>query len=101
MISILGIVFLLFTAFLLSENRKAITIANSSWCFWNQLLLGSIVLYYSWGQNALIIVSAKVQNVIDYAQDGIKFCWVVWFLLKCTKHLVMVDLCLLFVSFLL
>jgi CNT family concentrative nucleoside transporter len=73
MISILGIVFLLFTAFLLSENRKAIKLRTVAGAFGIQLLLGSIVLYFSWGQNALIIVSAKVQNVIDYAQDGIKF----------------------------
>ena len=68
MISILGIVFLLFTAFLLSENRKPIKLRTVAGAFGIKLLLGSIVLYFSWGQNALIIVSAKVQNVIDYAQ---------------------------------
>lgn len=73
MISVVGMAFLILVAVALSENRKAIRLRTVLGAFMIQLILGSIVLYFSWGQTSLLFLSTKVQAVIDYAQDGIDF----------------------------
>ncbi|MCC5815626.1 MAG: NupC/NupG family nucleoside CNT transporter [Leptospira sp.] len=73
MISILGMIFLLGVAVLLSENRRAIRLRTVIGALTIQIILGSIALYFTWGQNVLIFLSGRVQKVIDYAQDGIVF----------------------------
>ncbi|MDH5433689.1 MAG: NupC/NupG family nucleoside CNT transporter [Gammaproteobacteria bacterium] len=72
-ITMLGMAFLLGTAFLLSSNRKMINLRTVSGAFGLQLLIGALVLYIPAGKDILVSVSNAVSNVITYGQAGISF----------------------------
>ncbi|NQZ10211.1 MAG: NupC/NupG family nucleoside CNT transporter [Algicola sp.] len=72
-ISIGGIFVLLFIAFLLSNNRKAINVRTVVTAFILQACFCAFVLYLPFGQTVLAKVSAGVQWVIDRGQSGIDF----------------------------
>lgn len=71
--SLVGMVVLLFLAFLLSDNRKAINLRTVGGAFAIQFLFGGFILYVPWGRNVLEAMSNGVQNVINYGKDGIGF----------------------------
>ncbi|UJF19716.1 NupC/NupG family nucleoside CNT transporter [Vibrio sp. SS-MA-C1-2] len=73
LMSLIGMVVLLFIAYLLSENRKAINVRTVIGAFIIQFCLGAFVLYVPWGKDLLAGFSAGVQSVIDYGKDGIGF----------------------------
>jgi concentrative nucleoside transporter, CNT family len=73
MMSLLGMPVLIGLALLLSSNRKAIRIRTVLGAFLIQLFFGALVLYVPFGKTALLKVSAGVQRVIDYGNDGISF----------------------------
>lgn len=70
---VIGILSLLFIAYLFSKNRKAINVRTVILAFSLQLLLGALVLYVPFGKDILASVSNGVQNVIDSAKVGISF----------------------------
>jgi CNT family concentrative nucleoside transporter len=70
---ILGIVFLLAIAVLLSKKRQAINLRTVTWAFILQLSLGAFVLYIPFGKDVLTSISGGVQAVIDSAKVGINF----------------------------
>ena len=71
--SILGMACLLGLALLLSDNRKAINWRTVGGAFAIQAGLGAFILYSTVGQNVLESISMGVQNVINYAGEGIGF----------------------------
>ncbi|WP_281647062.1 NupC/NupG family nucleoside CNT transporter [Parendozoicomonas sp. Alg238-R29] len=71
--SILGVACLMGLAFLLSDNRKAINWRTVGGAFAIQASLGAFVLYVPFGQDVLVTISGGVQNVINYANQGIGF----------------------------
>ena len=70
---ILGIATLAGLAFLLSENRKAISWRTILTAFGLQTLIGGFVLHSDSGEALLGSVSAGVQHIIDYGKDGAEF----------------------------
>ncbi len=73
LMSLVGIGALLFIAFLLSDNKKAIKPRTVIGAFLIQASLGAFVLYIPFGKDVLHAISGGVQTVIDSAQDGIGF----------------------------
>ena len=73
MISLLGIVVLLGIALLLSDNRKAINLRTVGGAFAIQASLAALILYVPVGKDILAAVAGGVQNVINYANDGVSF----------------------------
>ena len=73
MISILGIIVILLTAYLFSNDRRNIPLRTVSLAFTLQITFAFIVLYFPAGKDALNGFSAGVSNVIDYGQEGISF----------------------------
>ncbi len=73
MTSILGMVVILATAYLLSTNRKNIPLRTVSLALSLQILFAVLVLYVPAGKQALFGVSQVVSGVIDYGQQGIQF----------------------------
>ncbi|WP_038172955.1 MULTISPECIES: NupC/NupG family nucleoside CNT transporter [Vibrio] len=71
--SILGIVAILFTAWLLSTNRKQINFKTVSLAFVLQITFALLVLYVPAGKEALSSVTGAVSNLINYGQEGITF----------------------------
>ncbi|EGU43904.1 hypothetical protein VII00023_08769 [Vibrio ichthyoenteri ATCC 700023] len=71
--SILGIVAILLTAWLLSTNRKNINYRTVSLAFALQVSFALLVLYVPAGKDALGNVTAAVSNLINYGQEGIAF----------------------------
>ncbi|WP_301339076.1 Na+ dependent nucleoside transporter N-terminal domain-containing protein, partial [Vibrio sp. Y53_MX_L15] len=71
--SIIGIVAILFVAWLLSTNRKNIKLRTVSFAFALQVLFALLVLYVPAGRDALNSVSSVVSNLINYGQEGIAF----------------------------
>jgi concentrative nucleoside transporter, CNT family len=72
-IGILGIIVLFGIGYLLSENRKAIKWRTVLVAFAIQFSIGLLVLKWEAGRNALATFSGWVQNVINYANEGISF----------------------------
>lgn len=68
-----GIIVVLGIAFLLSEAKKSINIRTIVVGLAIQVTFAFIVLKWSTGRKALEWLSNKVQNVIDYAGEGISF----------------------------
>ncbi len=68
-----GMAVLLFLAFLLSTNRRAIKLRTVAAAFALQLGFGVLVLYWSTGQYALEKTSEGVQAVINSSSSGIGF----------------------------
>lgn len=71
--SILGIVAILFVAWLLSTNRKSINLKTVSLAFALQISFALLVLYVPAGKDALNTVTGAVSNLINYGQEGIAF----------------------------
>lgn len=72
-ISLVGIGVLFAIAWGMSFHRKDINWRTVGGAFFLQMSLGAFVLYVPFGKEVLESVSAFVQNVIDYAKDGINF----------------------------
>lgn len=73
MTGVLGIVFLLSFAYLLSNNRKAINKRTVIGAFCLQIGLGAFVLFLPFGRNVLESMSNGVNWVLKFANDGIVF----------------------------
>ncbi|TFH91785.1 NupC/NupG family nucleoside CNT transporter [Vibrio ouci] len=71
--SILGIVAILFVAWLLSTNRKSINLKTVSLAFALQISFALLVLYVPAGKEVLNSVTGAVSNLINYGQEGIAF----------------------------
>ena len=68
-----GMVFILFLAFLLSTNRRAISPRTVLGALAIQIVFGIIVLYWNAGKRVLQAVSSGVQAVINSSKEGIQF----------------------------
>lgn len=73
MTGIVGILFLLLIAYVVSGNRRGINWRTVGGAFAIQLAIGAFVIYVPFGQAALYQVTQVVANVISYANDGIVF----------------------------
>ena len=73
LMGLIGIGALLFIAYLLSDNKKAINYRTILGAFAIQAGLGAFVLYVPFGKDVLESISGAVQAVIDSAQAGINF----------------------------
>lgn len=71
--SLLGVVAILFTAWLLSTNRKNIQLRIVSLAFLLQVGFALLVLYVPMGKEVLNSVTGAVSNLINYGQEGIGF----------------------------
>lgn len=71
--SIIGIIVLLAIAFLLSNNRKAISLRTVGGAFLIQIGIGALVLYSELGRQALLGAAEAVNKVIAYGNEGISF----------------------------
>jgi concentrative nucleoside transporter, CNT family len=70
---LLGILTVLAIAFLLSSNRKSINLRTVLGGLAIQFIFAFVVLKWETGRIALQKVSMGVQNVIDYANEGVNF----------------------------
>ncbi|QLB20413.1 nucleoside transporter NupC [Vespertiliibacter pulmonis] len=73
LISLLGIVVLLFIAFLLSNNKKAINLRTVFGALIIQIGIGALILYVPQGRQALLSAAEGVNAVINYGNNGINF----------------------------
>lgn len=73
MMSLVGILAILVTAYLASANRSRIKWRTVGGAFAIQLAIGAFVLYVPFGKDVLLSISAFVGNIISYAQAGIIF----------------------------
>jgi CNT family concentrative nucleoside transporter len=73
MMSLVGIFAILLVAYLASAHKSQIKWRTVGGAFVIQLAIGAFVLYIPFGKDVLISVSAAVSNVIQYANEGIKF----------------------------
>ncbi|CAM3864242.1 NupC/NupG family nucleoside CNT transporter [Parendozoicomonas haliclonae] len=71
--SLVGILVLLFIAWLFSENRRAINWRTVGGALLIQMALAGFVLAVPFGRDVLNGLSGAVQNVMNYANDGISF----------------------------
>lgn len=71
--SMIGMVFLIGLALLLSDNRRAIRLRTVAGAFAVQLFFGAFVLYVPWGKSVLQSMANGVAQVIEYGNDGIGF----------------------------
>jgi CNT family concentrative nucleoside transporter len=70
---IFGIIVVLGIAFLLSSNKKAINLRTVAGGLAIQLIFAFLVLKWEAGKNALNWLTMKVNDVINYANQGINF----------------------------
>lgn len=70
---LIGVFLILFVAWLLSENKKAIRPRTVVVCFALQVLIAILVLYVPFGQKVLTGMSDKVTTLLSYADAGINF----------------------------
>uniref|UniRef100_UPI00404757AB NupC/NupG family nucleoside CNT transporter n=1 Tax=Rheinheimera sp. TaxID=1869214 RepID=UPI00404757AB len=73
MMGLVGIFALLLVAYAASANRSRINWRTVGGAFVIQLAIGAFVLYVPFGKDVLLSMSAAVSNVIQYANEGIKF----------------------------
>ncbi|HGJ5865267.1 MAG TPA: NupC/NupG family nucleoside CNT transporter [Arsenophonus nasoniae] len=71
--SLLGMVVLIFIAIIFSSNRRAIKFRTVFGAFIIQMTMGAFVLYVPAGRRTLETVSDAVSNVIGYGQVGMDF----------------------------
>jgi len=71
--SVLGMIVLIAIAVLFSSNRKAINIRTVAAAFAIQAAFAALVLYVPAGRDVLASVSAGVQSIISYSDQGINF----------------------------
>ena len=70
---IVGIIVVLFLAYLLSNDRKNINLRTISGALFIQLIFAFITLETTTGQTVLLWVSEALNKVIDFANEGISF----------------------------
>jgi CNT family concentrative nucleoside transporter len=70
---VLGIIFILGIAFLLSNNKKSINLRTILGGLSIQIIFALIVLKWDLGQTALKWLSLKIQDIINYTNEGVKF----------------------------
>ncbi|MBT2690414.1 NupC/NupG family nucleoside CNT transporter [Bacillus sp. ISL-47] len=70
---IFGIIVVLGIAFLLSNNKKAINLRTVAGGLAIQLIFAFLVLKWEAGKNALNWLTMKVNDIINYANQGINF----------------------------
>ncbi|WP_372869840.1 NupC/NupG family nucleoside CNT transporter [Shewanella sp.] len=73
LMSFVGVAVLLGIGFLLSNNKKAISVRAVGGALAIQAAFGGFVLYVPWGKDILKSVSDGVSAVIGYGQNGINF----------------------------
>ncbi|EKY3233223.1 NupC/NupG family nucleoside CNT transporter [Cronobacter malonaticus] len=73
LMSLVGMLALLFIAVALSSNRKAINLRTVVGAWLIQIAIGALVLYVPAGRKVLLAMSEGVANVIAYGNDGISF----------------------------
>ncbi|ABL99178.1 NupC/NupG family nucleoside CNT transporter [Shewanella amazonensis] len=73
LMSLVGVAVLLGIGFLLSNNKKAISVRAVGGALAIQAAFGGFVLYVPWGKDILKTVSDGVSAVIGYGQNGINF----------------------------
>ena len=71
--SLLGMLFIILTGYLLSSERSKINWRTVLGAFGIQLAIGALVLYFPPGMRALEAVAGVVVSVLGYAQAGIDF----------------------------
>ncbi len=71
--SLLGMLFIILTGYLLSSERSKINWRTVLGAFGIQLAIGALVLYFPPGMQALEAVAGVVISVLGYAQAGIDF----------------------------
>jgi len=71
--SLLGMLFIILTGYLLSSQRSKINWRTVLGAFGIQLAIGALVLYFPPGMQALEAVAGVVISVLGYAQAGIDF----------------------------
>ena len=71
--SLLGMLFIILTGYLLSSERSKINWRTVLGAFGIQLAIGALVLYFPPGMEALEAVAGVVVSVLGYAQAGIDF----------------------------
>ncbi|HDL5444184.1 TPA: NupC/NupG family nucleoside CNT transporter [Mannheimia haemolytica] len=71
--SFLGIIVLLFIAFLFSSNKRAINVRTVLGALALQVTIGALVLYVPAGRDALNAMATGVSKVISYGNEGISF----------------------------
>lgn len=70
---VLGIIFILGIAFLLSNNKKSINLRTILGGLSIQIIFALIVLKWDLGQTALKWLSLKIQDIINYTNEGVTF----------------------------
>lgn len=70
---LIGVFLILFVAWLLSKNKKAIRPRTVIVCFALQVFIAILVLYVPFGQKVLTGMSDKVTTLLSYADAGINF----------------------------
>ncbi|MEZ8293248.1 NupC/NupG family nucleoside CNT transporter [Vibrio splendidus] len=73
MASLLGIITILVTAWLLSTDRKNIPLRTVSLAFLLQISFALLVLYVPMGKEVLNAATGAVSSLINYGQEGINF----------------------------
>ncbi|MEZ9398893.1 NupC/NupG family nucleoside CNT transporter [Vibrio splendidus] len=73
MASLLGIISILVTAWLLSTDRKNIPLRTVSLAFLLQISFALLVLYVPMGKEVLNAATGAVSSLINYGQEGINF----------------------------
>ncbi|GAA5173188.1 NupC/NupG family nucleoside CNT transporter [Modicisalibacter zincidurans] len=71
--SLVGMAVLILIALLFSSNRRAIRLRTVGGAFVIQASIGAFVLYVPFGQTVLKTISDAVNQVVQYADDGISF----------------------------
>lgn len=72
-LGILGVVLILFVAWLASENKRGIRLRTVGVCFALQVAIAVLVLYVPLGRTALELLAIKVTALLSYADAGIGF----------------------------
>lgn len=73
MVSLLGVIFLLGVAILLSKARSKINWRTVGGAFFLQVAIGGFILYSDIGISFLLGLTSFVSNIIDYSTQGIQF----------------------------
>lgn len=73
MVSILGVVFLIGLAILISKARRQINWRTVGGAFFLQFSIGAFILYSDVGINLLLSLTGFVSNIIGYSREGIEF----------------------------
>lgn len=72
-ISLLGFLFFLLIAFLMSENRRAIKWPIIFWGIGLQFLLGVFILKTPWGFQLFSAIGSSIQSLLDFTKVGSRF----------------------------